>query len=158
MRSPRLFVVLPMIFLDTNIASVRISVNYLFDILSFILALSTQIQGVKRRNRRHLHPRDQPHSLDSELIPGKEMGERRASLSVVERSGAGLNEASGMVGFSPLSESLVHPLITASSARTRPSPGIHACKRRSARVPKLTWLELRSPTRQRDWRQAIGAW
>jgi len=68
------------------------------------------------------------------------------------------NELLGMIGFSPLSESPGNPLITASSARTRPSPGIHACKRRSARVPRLVWLEHLSRTRRRDWLQAIGAW
>jgi len=48
--------------------------------------------------------------------------------------------------------------ITAASARTHPSPGIHACKRRSARVPRSVGLEHLSRTRRRDWRQAIGAW
>src|SRR4030065_1170221 len=64
----------------------------------------------------------------------------------------------GMIGFSPLSESPGNPLITASSARTRPSPGIHACKRRSARVPRLVGLEHLLRTRRRDCLQAIGAW
>jgi len=50
------------------------------------------------------------------------------------------------------------PLITASSARTHPSLGIHACKRRSARVPRSVWFEHLSRTRRRDWLQAIGAW
>jgi hypothetical protein len=45
-----------------------------------------------------------------------------------------------------------------SSARTRPSPGIHACKRRNARVPRLVLLEHLSRTRRRDCLQAIGAW
>jgi hypothetical protein len=48
--------------------------------------------------------------------------------------------------------------ITAASARTHPSPGIHACKRRSARVPRSVWREHLSPTRRRDWLRAIGAW
>ena len=63
-----------------------------------------------------------------------------------------------MIVFSTLSESPGKPLITAASARTRPSPGIQACKRRGARVPRLVWLEPLSRTRRRDWPQAIGAW
>ncbi len=43
----------------------------------------------------------------------------------------------------------VRQRITAASARTHPSLGIHACKRRSARVPKPTWgpvLECEIPS------------
>ena len=47
---------------------------------------------------------------------------------------------------------------TAASARTHPSPGIHACRRRSARVPRSVWREHLPRTRRRDWLQAIGAW
>ena len=57
----------------------------------------------------------------------------------------------GMIGFSPLSEPPCNPLINAASTRTRPNRGIHACKRRSARVPRLVWLEHLSQTRRRDW-------
>jgi hypothetical protein len=44
---------------------------------------------------------------------------------VAPRRGVALNELLGMIGLSPPSESPGNPLITASSARTRPSPGIH---------------------------------
>jgi len=49
-------------------------------------------------------------------------------------------------------------LITAASAQTHPSPDIHACKWRSARVPRSVCPEPLSPTRRRDWLQSIGAW
>lgn len=49
-------------------------------------------------------------------------------------------------------------LVTASSARTRPNPGIRACKRRSARVPRSAWTEPPWRARHWDWLQAIGAW
>lgn len=47
---------------------------------------------------------------------------------------------------------------TAASARIHPSPDIHACKRRGARVPSSVGLEPLWLTRRRDWLQAIGAW
>jgi len=104
-------------------------------------------------------------------VSGFALGQRRSLPSLAERltrSNAGHQPRGyaasacmpllGMIGFSPLSESPGNPLITASSARTRPSPGFHACKRRSARVPRLVWLEPLWLTRRRDWLQAIGAW
>lgn len=51
-----------------------------------------------------------------------------------------------------------NPLITAASARTRPTPGIHGCIWRSAPVPRSVWFEHRAQARRRDWLQAIGAW
>jgi hypothetical protein len=58
----------------------------------------------------------------------------------------------------PLTIRRMRRRITAASARTRPSQGIHACKRRSARVPRSVWLEHPSRARRRDWLQAIDAW
>ncbi len=58
----------------------------------------------------------------------------------------------------PLTIRRMRQRITAASARTHPSPGIHACRRRSARVPRSVWLEHLSRARRRDWLQAIGAW
>ena len=58
----------------------------------------------------------------------------------------------------PLTIRRMRQRITAASARTHPSPGIHACRRRSARVPRSVWLEHLSRTRRLDWLQAIGAW
>ena len=83
---------------------------------------------------------------------------RNSQNQAAPRSGAGLNELSGMIGRATLSGSPGNPLISASSARTRPSPGIHACTRRSVRVPRLVWLEPLSRTRRRDWLRASGAW
>ena len=48
--------------------------------------------------------------------------------------------------------------LTAASTRTRPSPSIHACKRRIARVPRSVWLEPLSQTRRQGWLKAIAAW
>jgi|GEM_PF-5164461 len=58
----------------------------------------------------------------------------------------------------PLTIRRMRQRITAASARTHPNPGIHACKWRSARVPRSVWPEHLSRTRRRDWLQAIGAW
>ena len=63
-----------------------------------------------------------------------------------------------MIGFPPLSASPGNPIITVEAARTHPSPGIHACKRRNAWVPRSVWLEHLSRTHRWDWLQAIGAW
>ena len=113
-----------------------------------------RLRRVLWRCRRFLGQVKQPDLKSSQLHSFHTQRLNQA----VPRSGVGLKGLLDIIGFSPLSESPGNPLITASSVRIHPSPGIHACKRRSARVPMSVWLEHLSRTRRRDWLQAIGAW
>lgn len=50
------------------------------------------------------------------------------------------------------------PAPTASSAQTRPNPGIRACRSRSAPAPSAAGTAPRRPCRRRGWLPASGAW
>jgi len=135
--------------------------------LSFVAEATTNDNPLSRKHLRLLQPmaptgadRHSPLFLESGNQDSL-LGPDCALLDQLSGSGRLIDDRPilwGRDGFALADHVPGNPLITASSARTRPSQGIHGCKRRSARVPRSVRLEHPSRTRRRDWLQAIGAW
>ncbi len=77
------------------------------------------------------------------------------TLALKPRGERGVHRIRCMASSSRL---FIRHRLTAASVRTPPTPGIRACKRHSARVPRSGWPGLLSRARPRDWRPASGAW